>query len=106
MFEEGHLYTYMQKDGKIIGGAILFEGELYVGRIFINPEYFGQGYGIQLMGEIERYFPNVYVIRLDTPIWNVRTNRFYRKCGYKQTGKDIESVYYEKRKNKASLYSL
>ena len=35
-------------------------------------------------------------------IWNVRTNRFHRKCGYKQTGKDIESVYYEKRKKEDS----
>ncbi|MDD7739133.1 MAG: GNAT family N-acetyltransferase [Fusicatenibacter sp.] len=100
MFEEGHLYTCMQTDGEIIGGAILFEEEekLYVGRIFINPEYFGQGYGMQLMREIEYYFPNASVIRLDTPIWNVRTNRFYRKCGYRQTGKDMESVYYEKTK--------
>lgn len=75
-------------------------------RIFINPQHFGQGYGIQLMRDIECCFPDVYVIQLDTPIWNVRTNRFYRKCGYKQTGKDIESVYYEKRKNKDSLYDL
>ena len=47
----------------------------------------------------ESCFPDAYVIQLDTPIWNVRTNRFYRKCGYRQTGKDIESVYYEKCKN-------
>lgn len=101
MFKEGHLYTYMQKNGEIIGGAILFEEgrKLYVGRIFINPQHFGQGYGIQLMRDIECCFPDVYVIQLDTPIWNVRTNRFYRKCGYRQTGKDIESVYYEKCKN-------
>ena len=108
MLEEGHLYTYMQKNGEIIGGAILFEGEkeLYVGRIFINPQHFGQGYGIQLMRDIECCFPDVYVIQLDTPIWNIRTNRFYRKCGYKQTGKDVESVYYEKRKNEDSLYEI
>ena len=102
MFKEGHLYTYMQKNGEIIGGAILFEE----GRIFINPQHFGQGYGIQLMRDIECCFPDVYVIQLDTPIWNVRTNRFYRKCGYRQTGKDIESVYYEKHKNEGSLYDL
>ena len=48
MLEEGHLYTYMQKNGEIIGGAILFEEgrKLYVGRIFIIPQHFGQGYGI------------------------------------------------------------
>ena len=27
----------------------------------------------------ESCFPDAYVIQLDTPIWNVRTNRFYRK---------------------------
>ena len=95
-----------KKNGEILGGAILFEEgrKLYVGRIFINPQHFGQGYGIQLMRDIECCFPDVYVIQLDTPIWNVRTNRFYRKCGYRQTGKDIESVYYEKCKNEG--YSL
>lgn len=57
----------MQKNGEIIGGAILFEEErkLYVGRIFINPQHFGQGYGIQLMRDIECCFPDVYVIQLD-----------------------------------------
>ncbi len=58
------------------------------------------------MREIECYFPNAYVIHFDTPVWNVRTNRFYRKCGYKQIGKDIELVCYEKRKNEDSLYDL
>lgn len=93
----------MQKNGEIIGGAILFEEgrKLYVGRIFINPQHFGQGYGIQLMRDIECCFPDVCVIQLDTPIWNVRTNRFYRKCGYMQTGKDVESVYYEKTRQSA-----
>ena len=101
MLKDGHLYTYMQEDGKVIGGAILFNGKdgLYVGRIFIDPEYFGHGYGIQLMREIGLGFPNACVVRLDTPIWNVRTNGFYKKCSYRETGRDTESVYYEKCKD-------
>ena len=33
---------------------------------------------------------------LYTLIWNERTNRFYKKCGYTEIGRDDESVYYEK----------
>ena len=35
---------------------------------------------------------------LDTPIWNVRTNAFYRKLGYTEVRRDNEFVYYEKRR--------
>ena len=28
------------------------------------------------------------IIKLDTPIWNERTNRFYKKCGYTEIGRD------------------
>ena len=84
----------------MIGGAILFEGEdcLYIGRIFIHPRYFRCGYGIKLMDAIEGTFVGAKSIKLDTPVWNTRTNRFYKKCGYKEIAKDEESVYYEKNK--------
>ncbi len=36
----------------------------------------------------------------------VRTNRFYRKCGYRKTGKDIEFVYYKNAKMGDILYNL
>ena len=58
MLQEGHLYTYLSDNGQILGGAILFEGnnELYIGRIFIDPQYFRCGYGMKLMEEIEKTF--------------------------------------------------
>lgn len=94
--EEGHLYSYFNDDSILVGGAVLFgKKELYVGRIFIDPQYFRQGYGISLMKDIEKMF-GAETIKLDTPVWNVRTNRFYQKCGYTETGRDDESVYYEK----------
>ena len=34
--------------------------------------------------------------------WNERTNRFYKKCGYTEIGRDDESVYYEKRASQSS----
>ena len=50
---------------------------------------------MKLMMEIEDLFHSK-IIKLDTPIWNERTNRFYKKCGYTEIGRDDESVYYEK----------
>ena len=85
-------------DGLIIGAAILFlDGEkLNIGRIFISPEYHRKGYGIYMMQEIEKLFPNVKEIHLDTPIWNIRTNSFYQKQGYTEYKRDSEFVYYLK----------
>ena len=96
---EGHLYTYINDNNEIVGGAVLFEEErkLYVGRIFINPIFFRKGLGKKLMKDIEKKFQGISKINLDTPVWNVRTNSFYIKCGYVEIRKDNESVYYEKR---------
>lgn len=100
MIEENHLYTYLTDDNTIVGGAVLFgEEHLYVGRIFIDPGYFRQGYGLALMDDIERLF-DPQTIKLDTPLWNKRTNRFYVKCGYIETGRDSENVYFEKVKER------
>lgn len=100
MQSEDRLYSFT--DGRnIIGGAVLFiyGSVLYIGRIFISPVYFRQGYGINLMKEIEDYFPEVKKFKLETPVWNVRTNNFYPKCGYIETKRDEETVYYEKIRN-------
>ncbi len=97
MARQGHLYK-LTDEGLITGGAILFlkGDELNVGRIFIAPEHFRKGYGIFMMQEIEAMFSNVKEFILDTPIWNVRTNSFYTKLGYKEIKRDKEFVFYSK----------
>ena len=96
MMKGDHLYTYFNDENTIVGGAVLFgKKELFVGRIFVDPKLFHWGYGMSLMEDIEKAFDQ-QIIRLDTPLWNVRTNRFYKKCGYIETGRDSESVFYEK----------
>ncbi len=82
MARQGHLYK-LTDEGRIVGGAILFleNGVLNVGRIFIAPEHFRKGYGILMMREVENLFPEANEFALDTPVWNVRTNRFIQSLG-------------------------
>lgn len=98
MMNEGHLFT-AEADGKIIGGAIIFINgarSLYVGRIFVAPQYFRQGFGAEIMKLIEQNNPSIKKFELDTPIWNIRTNGFYKKLGYNEIRRDEEFVYYKK----------
>lgn len=100
MVEEGHLFAAVENNN-IIGGALLFQDEkekknLYVGRIFITPKLFKKGYGIELMRCIEEMNPMITSFSLDTPIWNRRTNNFYKKIGYTEIKRDNEFVYYQK----------
>ena len=93
-----HLFK-LTDHGLIVGGAILFPDKdmLNVGRIFVSPEHFHKGYGTYMMQEIEAMFPDVKGFTLDTPIWTVRTNRFYTKLGYSEVRRDREFIYYLKR---------
>ena len=73
------------------------DGEtLYIGRIFIDPILHRKGYGLSLMKLVEAYYPGIQKIKLDTPLWNVRTNAFYTKLGYYEVKRDGEIAYYQK----------
>ena len=97
MARSGHLYK-LADNGLIVGGAILFpDGDtLNIGRVFISPEHFRKGYGIELMQEIEAMYPEVKTFTLDTPAWNTRTNAFYTKLGYTEVKRSEEFIYYSK----------
>ena len=102
MKNEGHLLQAVI-DGEIVGGAILFpdkDGEsLYIGRIFINPVHYRKGYGLALMKTAETFYPGIKRIKLDTPLWNGRTNAFYTKLGYCEVKRDEWFSYYQKELN-------
>ncbi len=42
-------------------------------------------------------------IRLETPVWNSRTNSFYKKLGYTEMYRNEESVFYQKNIEKCRL---
>ena len=92
-----HLYK-LTDNGLIVGGAILSfkDDTLNIERIFVAPEHFRKGYGVFMMQEIEGLFSEVKEFKLDTPIWNVRTNAFYSKLGYVEVRRDNEFIYYSK----------
>ena len=100
MQNEDHLLQAII-DEKVVGGAILFldkDGEtLYIGRIFIDPVHHRNGYGLSLMKMVETYYSGIKKIKLDTPLWNVRTNAFYTKLGYCEVSRDEEFAYYQKK---------
>ena len=97
MQKDGHLYAFIVED-KIIGGAVIFidNNSIYIGRIFVDPLYHHQGYGIAIMNAIESLDDSINTFYLDTPIKNIRTNAFYKKLGYIETSRDSECVNYKK----------
>ena len=103
MHELKFLYSFFAGD-IIVGGAVLYpsgnqsDSEIESGRIFLTPEHFKKGYGLKLMQAAEALFPDAKSFILDTPIWNIRTNRFYQKLGYTEYKRDEEFVYYRKDK--------
>ncbi len=99
MARSNHLFKLVD-DGLIVGGALLFLSNetLNIGRIFIGPENHRKGYGVFMMQEIEALYPSVKEFTLDTPIWNIRTNSFYKKLGYTEVKRDNEFVYFSKKR--------
>jgi GNAT superfamily N-acetyltransferase len=81
-------YYAILQDGELIGGIIAYATapcEYEMGRIYIAPEWQGQGLGKQAMALLWPLFPEARVWRLDTPTWNVRTRRFYAGQGFVET---------------------
>lgn len=98
MMKENHLFTAFHND-KIVGGIIIFMDNpsfMYIGRIFVEPSEFRKGYGIAIMEEVERMYPDVSTWMLDTPIWNIRTNSFYKKLGYYEKKRENGNILYQK----------
>lgn len=100
MLDEGHLFQAVVDD-ELIGGAILFLSEnkesLYIGRIFVDSLHHKKGYGISLMNLVENLYSDVKEINLDTPIWNIRTNSFYKKLGYSELKQEDGFLFYQKK---------
>ncbi len=94
----------LEKDTKLIGVIVLTEvmdeeyksitwltdngKNLYIHRLAVHPDYWGQGLAQNLMSFAEEYAKdnNYKSVRLDTLSENKRNLKFYKKRGYTQLG--------------------
>lgn len=68
----------------------------------VLPEYQGNGYGQQAVQEMEKLYPQAKNWSLDTIKQEPKLLHFYKKLGYRQTGKEdqikegMDLVFFEK----------
>lgn len=88
--EEAKMLTEISKQA--------FDTDINVGSKEIGgpPCYDDEKWHVEMMSLIETMNSKIHTIKLDTPIWNIRTNQFYQKLGYKEVKTDNEFVYYQK----------
>lgn len=88
-------YYKVLAGAKIIGGLIIQRRaarEYEVGRLFIDPAYQGRGIGSRVMAFVEEAYPLTKRWVLDTPVWNQRTRRFYRRLGFVEIREDASGL--------------
>ncbi|MCK4822763.1 GNAT family N-acetyltransferase [bacterium] len=92
-------YDKILLNEKIIGGVIVRDegsGSFNLMRIFIDPDYHRNGYGLQSMHDTLEKYPNAKRWWLDTPAWNTRTCPFYLKLGFEIKEEKDGSLIFEK----------
>ena len=88
--------------GKWFPDTFLEEGEYYLGRLYIYPDYQGKGIAPKAIGLAEKEFPDAKRFFVDFPIDMEKNRRCYEKAGYRDmnlTLKADESLmltYYKK----------
>lgn len=92
-------YFKIVKDGKIIGGIIVFYWcgkHARLERIFVDPVYQGYNYGQRVMTLMENEFPEVLKWTLCTRCECYRNHHFYEKMGYVKVSEEGDLFFYEK----------
>ena len=88
-------------DGKIVGGIFyrlygrrspsdeIGEGEYYLGRIYIHPDYQNKGIARDAIPLCEKEFPDARFYFVDFPEDMVKNRRCYQSAGYCETGERV-----------------
>lgn len=87
-------------DKEIVGGIVLtISGTSYgrIDRIFIDPNFQGQGIGSSVMKLIEEEYPYVQTWDLETSSRQLNNHHFYEKMGYLLMYKSTEEYGYHKK---------
>jgi GNAT superfamily N-acetyltransferase len=91
-----------EKIDKIIGSVRAYEenDRVYVGKLFVHPDYQNKGFGTKLLKEIEIYYTNK-TFELFTTSKSLKNIALYLKNEYKEFKRkritdDLEFIYLEK----------
>ena len=66
------------------------DGELYWGRLSVDPSLQGQGLGQAMVRGVENFFPEVKTFVLDCGVKSEENNHIYSKLGYVATGETFQ----------------
>jgi GNAT superfamily N-acetyltransferase len=90
--------------GDMVGGILVNVSGCHgvVERLFVDPDHQRSGIGSKAMELIMKRYPDVSHWTLGAPEWNIRTECFFEKLGFKQVGWEhsdpkIRAKWFEKR---------
>jgi Acetyltransferases len=91
-----------KNDGLIIGSVRAYEenGRVYIGKLFVHPDYQNKGFGTKLLNAIESFYQGK-TFELYTSSKSDKNLNLYTKSGYKEfkrqkASEDFEFVFMEK----------
>ncbi len=98
----------------IVGGVIVAAKNrfhLILERIFVDPAYHNRGIASCAMIELWKKYPKAQLWTLGTPEWNIRTQHFYEKLGFKQVGWEVgpfdwRGIWFQKEMDPSSPFIL
>lgn len=80
-------------DGAVVASLRLQvreDGEVYFGRLSVNPELQGNGLGQAILRALEKFFPAAPSFALDCGVKSEENNHIYSKHGYVLTGETFQ----------------
>jgi ribosomal protein S18 acetylase RimI-like enzyme len=100
VMRQSDYFKVLAKD-QIAGGLIVARQaprEYELARLFIDPDFQGQGIGTRAVEFLWEAYPLAKRWTLDTPAWNQRARHFYAKLGFVEIGQDRKGlVLFERR---------
>ena len=92
------------REDTIVGSvrAKEIDGTVFIGKLMVNPENRGKGYGTRLLLSVEKLYPDKRY-ELFTSTKSESNLKMYRRLGYrefdtKQIDEELKFVYLEKRR--------
>ena len=88
---DAHFFVLKDSEDKIVGfGKVEKSAEFgEIDAMYVLPEHKGKGLGKKLMQKAFEWLGNKQDIILKVVAYNSRAIEFYRKFGFKETGKDV-----------------